>query len=473
MIKKVYNKTGWRIVVIFITLCVCVLVPFEALPQYSRRSKSKEKSSFYSRQKKPKTSAEAKKIQEETQREIKNTEEKIHQNELSINKGLAELGKLEQSITELNKKLNEINYKISRLTKEINTLETGIAENEKDLEILRAEYLKAVKKLRITKKNKSTLTFLFSSNSVNQAMRRMRYLREFSDWRDRQFNEINEKNSELKAQRDALATAQKEQANAFYSQKKAVAKLSSEHNRQEVIISNLKKNSGELQTYLKKKRSEADDLEDMVALLISEEQRKIAEEKAMLKFREEEARKRAESSNADATAASKETKNTEYADARRRTPRGSSGTGTETSNVNSPSTFADMRGKLPSPTSGSFTITSAFGRQTMADLPDVEYENPGIDAESDAGASARAVFNGKVSGVYILPGYNTVVILNHGNYYTVYGNIASPSVKIGDQVEEGTSLGKLTLNEEDQRRSSIHFEVWKNREKLNPQDWLK
>ena len=109
----------------------------------------------------------------------------------------------------------------------------------------------------------------------------------------------------------------------------------------------------------------------------------------------------------------------------------------------------------------------------MPDLPDVVYDNPGIDAETNAGASARAVYKGKVSGVYLLPGYNTVVIVNHGNYYTVYGNIATPSVKNGDSVDAGANLGALALNEEDSSHASIHFEVWKNREKLNPQEWLR
>lgn len=101
------------------------------------------------------------------------------------------------------------------------------------------------------------------------------------------------------------------------------------------------------------------------------------------------------------------------------------------------------------------------------------YDNPGIDAEVSAGASALAVFSGKVSGVYMLPGYNTVVIVNHGNYYTVYGNIASPAVKVGQQVKAGQGLGSLAPDEDDRSRSSIHFEVWRNREKLNPLDWIR
>ena len=101
------------------------------------------------------------------------------------------------------------------------------------------------------------------------------------------------------------------------------------------------------------------------------------------------------------------------------------------------------------------------------------YDNPGIDAETSAGASAQAVYGGKVSGVYVIPGFSTVVIVNHGSYYTVYGNIASPSVKVGDVVKQGQALGKLAAAEDDSSHSSIHFEVWKNRDKLNPLEWIR
>lgn len=164
----------------------------------------------------------------------------------------------------------------------------------------------------------------------------------------------------------------------------------------------------------------------------------------------------------------------EYADARRRRPR-SEGDNMKKGAMpaSAGNGFSGMRGSLPRPVSGAFKVTSRFGRQSLPELPDVVYDNPGIDAEVVAGASALAVYGGKVSGVYMLPGYNTVVIVNHGNYYTVYGNISSPAVKVGDTVRAGQGLGSLAPDEEDRSRSSIHFEVWKNREKLNPLDWIR
>lgn len=433
----------------------------------------------------PKTSQEAKKRQAETQKEIKLTEEQIRENESKVKTSLAELGKLDQDMMITSNKINELNGKISHLSTEITTLESGITKNEKDLEKLREEYLKAVKKMRLTKKNTSNMAFIFSSQNVSQALRRMRYLKEFSGWRARQTDEINAKTEDLKKQRDALAKAKEEQSAALSLQKSSRQKLEIQKTRQEALMAELRKNGEALQSHLKKKQAEASELGRMVSQLIAEEQRKAAEEEARRRAAEEEARRKAAEEEARLLAmeqdknggkknkdkkGNKEEKGkkpTEYADARKRKPR------SEAANEKEASDFQGMKGKLSYPTTGSFTITSRFGRQHLPDLPDVEYDNPGVDAETESGSFARAVYKGKVSGVYLLPGYNTVVIVNHGNYYTVYGNIANPFVKSGDVVDLGSSLGTLALNEENPNHSSIHFEVWKNREKLNPQEWLR
>ncbi len=177
-----------------------------------------------------------------------------------------------------------------------------------------------------------------------------------------------------------------------------------------------------------------------------------------------------------------------YAEARRRRPKSQQSSESATSGGTSAKSgdkaaasrstaqsggFESMKGSLPRPVAGSFRVTSRFGKHSLPDLPDVTYDNPGIDAEVSAGASALAVYAGKVSGVYMIPGYSTVVIVSHGGYYTVYGNIAQAGVSVGDVVKQGQSLGRLAPDEEDPSHSLIHFEVWKNRDKMDPLGWIK
>lgn len=441
----------------------------------------------------PKTSAEAKKKQQETAKEIKQTEAKIKENEAKVKKELAELGKIDTQIANTSLSIDTLNRRIKLLGAEISDIQIKIDSNEKNLENLRSEYLKAVKKMRVAKKNKNNLAFVFASQNMNQAIRRLRYLKEFSTWRQRQTDKINNIVNDLKIQKSDLQQTREAQDLALSLQKTNEAKLSAQHKKQEEIVAKLKENEGALKAHLAKKQVEAKELGSLISQLIAkeeEEKRQAAKEEKRRNEEKrlalEEEKKRQPQQSADNKNNSKEKKtssnsgSTDYATARKRAPRGNSTTMSSNSSnksadvyVKSSSDFQNMKGKLPYPVAGKFIVTSQFGRQHLPDLPDVEFENPGIDAETDPGAYAKAVFNGKVSGIYLLPGYNTVVIVNHGNYYTVYGNISSPLVKNGDEVKVGTNLGKLALDDDDQNHSSIHFEVWKNREKLNPQQWLK
>ena len=101
------------------------------------------------------------------------------------------------------------------------------------------------------------------------------------------------------------------------------------------------------------------------------------------------------------------------------------------------------------------------------------FDNPGIDAIVSAGASAQSVYDGTVTGVYVVPGYSTVVIICHGDYYTVYGNIGKPQVSKGQSVKQGQALGKLVSDDDAGGRTTIHFEIYKNREKLNTEQWIR
>ena len=465
-------------------------------------SKTSKKSSEQSST--PKTSAEAKKRQEATQKEIKLTEEQIKENESKVKSGLTQLGKLEGEIEASKKKINDLNRKMGDLNGQISGLEGNIIANEAQLSRLRDEYLKAVKKMRVSRKNKSELAFVFSSTNFNQALRRMRYLKEFSQWKDQQSAAISGMIGQLQTQKSDLAQARENHARALDAQKVEQKKQEEQYLRQDAIVGDLRRNGDALKRHLSQKQAEANMLKNQISALIAEEQRKAAEEDKKRReaqradqervAREEQARKEAETAqlaqaqnkqndgrrntkkdkkqadkkNENKNDKSANTKPANYADARKREPR-SKQNGTK----NAADGFGDMKGNLPLPASGSFKVTSRFGRQSLPDLPDVVYDNPGIDAEVAAGASALSVFGGIVSGVYMLPGYNTVVIVNHGNYYTVYGNIGSPSVKVGDSVIAGQRLGQVANDEDDPTHGSIHFEVWRNREKLNPLDWIR
>ncbi|MBD5187087.1 MAG: peptidoglycan DD-metalloendopeptidase family protein [Bacteroidales bacterium] len=479
------------------------------------------------------TSADVQRKHDETRKEIKLTEEQIRANEAKIKKSLGDLNRINGEIAETKIKVNNITAQVNKLNSEIGTLEKQIKNNEEALALLRAEYLKAVKKMRQSKQNQSTLAFIFASDNFNQALRRMRYLKQFSSWKEKQSDEINKKVEQLKRQTALLEQTRRDKDRVLQAQVSAQQTLEKQGRQQDALVVELRKNGEALKSHLARKQAEANTLKSRIASLIAAEQQKAAAEKAAREAREREARERAERESREAAqreaarkeaeekaaaeankkekqtvketpkkeTAAKENKTNkggkDYADARKRKPRGDSGNSSTSSKGNtrkesSASTattskntsaapavsmgggnFAAMRGSLPRPVDGAWRVTSRFGRHALPDLPDVMYDNPGIDAEVSRGATAKAVFGGKVTGVYMIPGFGTVVIVNHGDYFTVYGNLASVSVKSSDTVKQGQAIGKVGEDPDDPGHSSIHFEVWKNRDKMNPLEWIR
>lgn len=476
-------------------------------------AKKSSKKASAKKNSKPETSADVKRRQAETQKEIARTKEEIRKNEAQVKKGLSELNRLRSDIDKAKQQVASASAQVKTLDQQIGSLETEITSSESQLEKMRADYLRAVKKIRQSKNTNSDLAFIFSSKNFGEALRRMRYLRQFSGWRKRKSSEIATRVATLKEQREQLAIARKEKDAALGKEVAARNVLDSQYKQQDALVVDLRKNGKALQSHLSKKQAEANDLRNRISALIAEEQRKAEaerrakeeaqrkaeqlkreEEQRLLAMQQEEAAKEKKAdkkdskkdSKKDNKKDSKKNKNTNYAEARKRKPRGEAPSSSSSAAADTKSSskanaaaasaagnFAGMRGSLPRPVSGAFRVTSQFGRHSLPELPDVMYDNPGIDAEVAAGASAQAVYGGKVSGVYVIPGYSTVVIVNHGSYYTVYGNISSPAVKVGDVVKQGQNVGRLAAAEDDPSHSSIHFEVWKNREKLNPLDWIR
>lgn len=444
----------------------------------------------------PKTSAEARRLQEAAQKEIQQTKEKIKLNEQQIKTGLSDLNLLSSEISAGRIQVESLQKKVSSLNAEINKLGNEINKNEEELKLMREEYLKAVKKMRLTKKNQSVLAFIFASENFNQALRRIRYMRQFSAWKERKSSDIKQKVEQLGREKERLSVAKEEQTATLVQLGKSQAELEEKHKKQEKIVAELRQNGNALQAHLVAKQKEANRLKETISALIAQEQAKAEAER---KAKEEAERK----AKAEAERRAKEKKDSE-----KKVAEGSSGKEKTTGkkkkqeeqtgktkesgnkqgnkreeskkenerNIDIPfegSAFASMRGRLPRPVDGPWRITNDFGRHSMPELPEIVYDNPGIDAEVTIDTPVKSVCAGKVSGVYKVAGYGTVVIVNHGEYYTVYGNLSSASVAVGTQVGAGSKVGNAGLDPDDSRRGSVHFEVWKGREKQNPSAWIR
>ena len=135
--------------------------------------------------------------------------------------------------------------------------------------------------------------------------------------------------------------------------------------------------------------------------------------------------------------------------------------------------FAANRGRLLFPVAGGYRIVSNFGRTQHPRIPGVQIQNSGIDIEATAGGDARAVFEGTVTTVFRIDGYHNIVIVRHGEYLTVYAGLDRIYVRKGDKLRTGQAIGHIFADPDDGARSVLHFELRREKEKLNPSEWVK
>ena len=286
------------------------------------------------------------------------------------------------------------------------------------------------------------LMFIFSASSLSQSYRRARYLKEYSAWRKRQAAEIAERKQQLEELQKELAKSMAEK-NAILKERSAEANvLEKQESSKRNLIAGLKKQEKQLKREIDRKRKQAEALDRKLEQLIAEEERKSSD--------------RANKADGQTSTAKRSTK-------------GYKMTKEELALSGS---FEKNKGKLPFPLSGSYKIVAHFGRQQHPELRYVQTENSGIDIETTPGTKARAVFNGVVSRIFVTPGYNSTIIVRHGNYLTIYANLSEVYVRAGEKVKTGQNLGKIYSDSQDGNRTILTFQLWKERTKLNPESWL-
>lgn len=305
--------------------------------------------------------------------------------------------------------------------------------------------------------------FIFSAKDLGQTYRRLRYVREYATYQRLQGEEILKKQEQIRKKRAELQQVKSAKENLLKEREGEKQKLEDQEKEKRQLVASLQKKQKGLQSEVNKKRREANQLNARIDKLIAEEIERARKRAAEEARREAAARKKAEAKEGKAATA----------------PAGAAKKKAEPLETYSLSkadrelsgNFASNRGKLPMPISGPYIITSRYGQYAVEGLRNVKLDNKGIDIQGKPGAQARAIFDGKVAAVFQLNGLFNVLI-RHGNYISVYCNLSSASVKSGDSVKTRQSIGQVFSDASDNGRTVLHFQLRKEKEKLNPEPWL-
>ncbi len=385
------------------------------------------------------------------QKEISTANQLLKKTKKDKEMTLNEVNLLDKKIKQRENLIKAYNQQIAVLDEEINTGQSNIKTLNSDLKKLRKEYAKMIVFANKNRSHYDMLGFVFASKDFNQAFRRLRYIREFNEARKVKIDQIVSTERRINDEVEASQKAREEQAAMLKDEKAQQEALQKEKKDLNGQVAKLKKKEGSIQQDIKNKQQQAKKLQKAIDDIIAEEIRKANAEAE--RKRKEEAKKNANKGKATTAPAPKE-----------------KGMALTPAEKTLSSNFVNNKGNLPWPVERG-VISSSFGKHASVVSEKVTVTNNGIDIATTEGAQARAVFEGEVASVVKLTGANTVVIIRHGEYFTVYSNLENVTVKRGDKVKTKQNIGTVHTNKTEDK-TELHFELLKEQNRQNPANWL-
>lgn len=382
------------------------------------------------------------------------------------------LSERQNLIANINDEMADIDNTIKSSSKEVDNLKLKLGQ-------LKVRYAQSIRYAYETRSSYDMLAYLFSSRNFNDAVRRMKYLKQFRAFRKQQVDQIHSTQDQLQHKIGVLSTQKKQKDQLLNSQEEQKQKLLNETNQTNAVMQELKGKESELMKNIEKNKIIARRVDKYINMVIEREiaraTKEAEEQEAKRKKEEEKAGKVPEKKPGGEVAANNPppANNPPAVTPRSRTVRTESKpllmTPTDVALANN---FEGNRGKLPWPVSQG-VITDHFGVHPHPVEHQVMINNSGIDIQTTAGASVKAVFEGNVTAVSTIEGVK-MILIKHGDYFTVYNNLAGVSVSTGQHVTTGQAIGTVANN--DEGVPTIKFSIYKAGRKgatnLNPELWV-
>ncbi len=359
------------------------------------------------------------------------------------------------SLASLRKLIQEREKLISAIQEEIDDVEQDIHLQTELLEDLHAEvdkekgrYARAVFMAFKTRNAYSKLAFVFASSSFNQAIKRLRYFKRFGDYQRNLVAGIQAKTEKVKEAIARLEDTRQSKNRLLGNKEEEKQVLEGDRKEQQAVVKSLAGKEAELKKKLKKQKESAQKLQAAIKSLIAKE---IAAAK-------KKAASKTTAPKTTGTATGSTGKNV-----------GKSAPAVDVTLDALSVEFSKNKGKLPWPSEKGF-ISEGFGTHAHPDIPGIMVVNNGIEVTTPEGTKARAVFEGTVSAVLSIPGMEKTVLVNHGTYYTVYSRLVTVSVVKGQKLSFKENIGTIATDENG--HTLLHFELWHNESKQDPELWL-
>lgn len=344
---------------------------------------------------------------------------------------LTEVEELDQQIRATENLIRVTNQQANLLTREIASNEKRIISLEDELEALKTDYSKMIRRSYKSKSQQSRIMFLLSSENFLQAYKRLQYMKQYANYRQQQGEEIEKSTLELQELNESLAEQKKTKDALIAENRQTRAGLQRDKEAQQGLIAIIRKKESQFAAEIREKQQTVNEIdreiERIIEAAIAASNRGKADEDRPVFALTPEAKELA----AD---------------------------------------FEKNKGKLPWPVK-SGVISMRFGSQPHPIVRTATISSNGLRIDTEKGGKARSIFGGVVSEVLVIKGSNKAVMVRHGDYISVYNNLDKISVKKGDEISIGEELGTVATSKSD-GKTTLHFVLYKNTQKLNPEHWI-
>ncbi len=363
---------------------------------------------------------ELQKQQRELQQQLEQTQKMLKQTKQNETATVNKLNLLNNDIKTRKKLIRNIQSEISGLNNEMGQLRSKRQSLQDKLEDCKQDYARLIRETHYADMQQSPLLFILSSQNFQQLTRRVRYMQEFATYRKEQVRQIEQLQTDIDIQNNLLEQRRNDRAVALKNQKREQDKLTSDERKQKNMLQSLKKKEKDLLAQQKAQQKKADALNKQIEELIAKQVRTtttLTKEQQLIA-----------------------------------------------------GGFEANQGRMPWPVEKGY-ISGHFGKHQHPLHEHVTIDNKGIYLQTVSGAAARAVYEGEVTWCAQMNG-NYAVIIQHGNYRSVYSPLKSINVKQGDKVKAKQNIGTIFTDASEDNKTELYFQIYKDRSILNPSLWL-
>lgn len=364
-----------------------------------------------------------KKKQQELQKQMSNTNKMIQQTKKDQKATINKLELLNENIKTQKQLIQTIGHEIDVLDNQIAQNTTRKAELQEELKRLKADYAQLIRESHYAQLQQSPLLYLMSAENFQQLLKRVQFLQRFAETKSEQARRIQNTTARLNEKTEELRTNKQDKQSSLRNREREQENLARDERKQQAMLAQLKQQEKDLGAKLKAQQKKSEQLNSRITELI----RKQAEQQAK-----------------------------------------KGGITKEQQLVQGD--FEKNKGRLPWPIEKGH-ISGQFGKHKHPVHERVMVDNKGIYLQTTQGGDARAVYKGDVTSCF-MNGNTYAVIIQHGNYRTVYAGLSKLYVKSGDKVETKQKIGRIYTDPDQDNKTELYFQIYKGREILNPSNWI-